>query len=296
MEVRINIRKGYLDELGRNFDKLIPAGYSLIDVTDAMAFIIKCKHVNINKVNRYNPSKIRRRYLKMYGVAPHYETIEKYITIAEKLKIITIKNGTLIIEKFRSAHKDRNYTIVFEKDCHIKSLGREISQYIFSSSMKTIGYIEHLIEIVHNPKSFDQYKAAERRIRRLRFDIDRFENRGISYDTLSKRYRVSRSYVSSMINKCEDSKILRRMKDYKTISYENASKTFGNIKKIIHTAIDEFSQFSYWFYDKCKDILRLIKVCANRYVYNPTKKEELCYVSKSSIIYAGAPRRKAWYY
>jgi hypothetical protein len=116
---------------------------SLINLGDALAFLVKMVQAGIKNIKDYNPHKAQVKFAKAYGKSPHHETIQMYVHVLEVFGFVTIEDGLLTFKRIKSQNNDRNYLIeVGDQNIKIKKLGREISKFIFSSSMRAIEYVK----------------------------------------------------------------------------------------------------------------------------------------------------------
>lgn len=279
--MRILLSKKKMQKLGSRKANVLKKGtLSLIGLCDALAFEAKMLKAGISNIHDYSKSKAARMYLKAYGTSIHPNTIGKYVNTLISVKQAFMEQNCLVFKRIRSNDKRRNHTIDILEETSIKELGKIIASYIFSSSMRSIGYIKELHEKRDNPKNLKELKSARRRMRRLGDDNGCFSDNGVSYDTLQDRFAISRPTVSSMIKLCEKSHIFEKINNKECILIEKATKTIGDVKKFISNIIDDIT---YWYYSTKEDILRLFKVKANTYIYNPLNLDCLSYCNGNMI-------------
>ena len=228
----------------------------------------------IKNIKNYNPHKAQMKFKERYGKAPHVETIQRYVSVLEVFGFVTIEDGFLTFRRIKSQNNERNYLVEVEDSIDIKHLGREISKFIISSSMRAIGYVKNLIKKRESVENLDELKHIEAKIRRLGFDYDRFTDNGVSYDLLCDRFHICRHTVSALLKKCIECGIIGKVRIIIKETVDNALMRFGNIPRLLHN-ID--FDYTYFYYDNRYDVLRLYKVYANQYVYNYKCKEEYNY-------------------
>lgn len=250
---------------------------SLINVSDALAFQVLCMQAGLSNAKDYSPDKLREKYLKHYGVSPHAKTIKKYVYVLVKIGFCVIEGSFLRFKSVKSHNNDRNYDILLEDGLSVKTVGREIAMFIFSSSMRSIGYIKDLLQRRENPQNNDELMYVRRRLRRLGFDRERFKDNGVTYDLLCDRYNISRPTCSSFIKKCEQCGIFKKnpRKEHKVI--RNVSRKFSNADTLVDNLNLYYEgEYTYFSYSSKFDTLCLFKVYANQYDYNPN---HLCFLN-----------------
>lgn len=241
---------------------------SLINLGDAMAFLVKMVQAGIKNIKDYNPHKAQVKFAKAYGKSPHHETIQMYVHVLEVFGFVTIEDGLLTFKRIKSQNNDRNYLIeVGDQNIKIKKLGREISKFIFSSSMRAIEYVKQLIRRRNNPQSHNDLKRTEGKLRRLGFDAEKFVNHGVSYNLLCSRYHICKHTVSEFIKKCEKSKIFTKLRNIEGICIFNATRIVENVDEFLRR---NFGRYTFYEYFKPIDELHLYTVKANTYLYNTT--------------------------
>lgn len=247
---------------------------SCINLCDSVAFLFILRNGGCVKVVGYNPSRLRDTYERITGVRLHTRTVARYIYVLKKFNLCRIEDGTLYFSKIRSNSKQRNFKIEYQRGESIKTVGRRIAEHVVSAPMRAIGYIWELKRRLQDPKDFDELKHAQSRAKRLKFDIERFRDNGVSYSTIAKRLNVSRSYVIEIVGKCEQDGLLKKFKRMYSEFWSKASIRFLGLKKFLSSITDKYT---FFFYDSIKDRLKLYIVRSNIYVYNPYNIEALSY-------------------
>ncbi len=247
---------------------------SLINLCDSLAFQVKMVQAGIKNIKDYNPHKAKELFQSRYGKAPHTETIRHYTNVLKVFGFVEIVDGMLTFKRIKSQNNRRNYLIEVIESIDIKHLGKEISKFVFSSSMRAIGYVQELISRRFNPRSGGEIKHTRAKIRRLGFDEERFSDNGVSYGLLCRRFNISRHTVSELIKKCIESRIIYKNPHVEKTVIENAKKKVGDIQGFLKANWDSFT---YYYYNIRNDVLRMFKVKANTYIYNPYCAEALLY-------------------
>lgn len=239
---------------------------SLINLGDALAFLVKMVQAGIKNIKDYNPHKAQVKFSKSYGKAPHVETIQRYVHVLQVFGFVSIENKMLTFKRIKSQNNDRNYLIeVHNENIKIKHLGREISKFIFSSSMRAIEYVKQLISKRNNPESLNDLKHTQAKLRRLGFDAETFKDNGVSYKTLCDRFHICAHTVSAFIKRCVEGKIFTKKRNIDGICIRNASSRVGYVEKFLHGIYDKFTFYKYY---RSIDELHIYKVRANTYIYN----------------------------
>lgn len=263
MEVKMS--KHLAHRLGLDKDKLFD-GVSIVDLTNAMVFSSRMLANGYHTINKYSKYKVREIYKKLYGVRLHRETVGHYVDTLTHFGLATVENNTLHFKTLKSKRKERNFIIEFSDYASIRAAAIEFAKYIFSATMRAIGYVMELKCKIKNPHDKKEHKQSIRRSRSLGFDIDEFYDNGVTYETLAARFGISKSYVSRYIKICEQAKIFRKEPNRHRDTYKNASRFVGSLKKLIHCVRDN-CQFYVYYSDT--DTLYSYKILANTYVYNP---------------------------
>lgn len=276
--MRILLSKRRMQKLGSGrYETCRRSGVSLILLCDSLAFEAKMLKAGIANIKDYSKTKTAKIFLGTFGISVHPNTIGKYVRTLISVRQAYMDGSNLVFRRIKSGTRSRNHEIDAEDNIGIKDLGREIAAYIFSSSMRSIGYISDTISKRNNPKSLKELKSARRRMRRTGEDTANFSDNGISYDTLCERFAISRPTASSLIKLCESLNIFKKKNNTESVFIENAKRTIGDIHKFISSIIEEIT---YWYYSSKEDVLRLYKVKANTYEYNPSNLASLSFYEK----------------
>lgn len=272
--MKFRLSKSKMQRIGRDAEGVFASNpnVSLIGLCDSLAFLTKMVQAGVKSVRDYNPHKAKTVFARMYGTAPHTETIERYVSTLEIFGYAEIDGGTLTFGRIKSSNSSRNVLIDVEDGASVKRIGREIAKYIVTSPMRAIAYVNGLIARRGNPHSLNELKRTRADLRRLGFDAERFHDNGVSYGMLCRRFHICRNTVSELLKRCVKDGLVAAVRNVEGTVIRHAARTFGDISKLLRSIGDSYT---YHYYDPIRDILRLYLVRANTYIWNPHGDESL---------------------
>lgn len=115
------------------------------------------------------------KHFSMNKLADHskvsYKTLRKYLPLLEEKKLIHYegrgKNTILVINRLSSHFEKRNFTIDILKKDSFKETVKSLRAFIVMRLQAKKDYIRQLLQIYHNPRKCDNFKAVRRKVRRL---------------------------------------------------------------------------------------------------------------------------------